>query len=106
MTERLSKQRNDIIQTPEDFARVMEDYFGIIPPEVNQFDLDRILFWDYDDVEHSMTFYFEDPFDLNALVEHLQNTPKNGLFYIFDEYQHLDRDKLTLTIIGKIGGLR
>jgi len=95
-----------MVQTPEDFARVMEDYFGVIPPEVDKFDLEKILFWDYEDIDNTMTFYFENDFHLNDLIEHLQSTPSNGFLYIFDEYQHLDRENLTLTIVGKTGGLK
>ena len=103
--DNLSKQRQDVSQSFEDFERIMEDYFAIIPPEVEQFDLEKIVEWEYNDVENSLTFYFADEWFLNELKDILDESPSQNIKFEYNEYDHVDREKLTLTIIGRDGGL-
>lgn len=100
-----SNRRNDISQTFEDFERVMEDYFAIIPPELHQFDLNKIIRWEYDDINNSMTFYFENEWLLDEYVDMLEQSPSVNRIFEYNDYEHIDRKNLSLTIIGKDGGL-
>jgi hypothetical protein len=100
----LSKQREDLTQSYEDFERVMEDYFQIIPPDTDFVKVDVAKRWQYNDVERSVTFYFEDAWYLQEFIDKLFYCPKKYSF-LFEEHEHIDRENLTVTIIGKIGGL-
>lgn len=100
-----NQKRNDLLQTPDDFARVMEDYFGIYGPELDRFDLERIIFWDFADIENTITLYFENEYDMDKLVEDLNDSPSKNMKYTFDDYNDIDREKITLTITGRMGGL-
>jgi|LakMenEpi03Aug12_release.lakeMendotaPanAssembly.Ray.scaffolds.fasta_scaffold1264391_1 hypothetical protein len=106
MTKKFNKQRTDLLQTVDDFERVMEDYFGMPPFKLELFKLDRITYWEYEDVENSLTLHFRDIFDLDELVSGLMSTPDRLFMFEFEEYKHVDRENLTLTIIGRMGGLK
>ena len=101
----LSKQRTDVTQSFEDFERIMEDYFQVIPPDIDFFKLDDVLHWDYDDLEQAVTFFFEDDWYLQAFIDNVEECPAKNSFFEFDEFDCVDREKLTVKIIGKIGGL-
>ena len=101
----MSTQRNDLLQTSEDFGRVMEDYFAIIPPDLDMFELDKIVKWEFDDIENSMTFYFDDDWLFDEFKNLIEEIPTLNDKFVFDEYEHVNREKLTLTILGKDGGL-
>jgi len=101
----LSKQRNDVTQSEEDFGRIMEDYFAIIPPKIEAFQLKFVKLWTYDDLENTMTFSFENELALNDFLDEFEKLPECYIFE-YNEYEHLDRQNLTMTIIGKDGGLK
>ena len=103
MTE-LSKQRADLSQTFEDFERVMEDYFRIIPPDIEFFKVDIATHWEYDDVNRSVKFYFADDWYLQEFIDKLKTCPAK-INFKFEEYENVDREKLIVEVIGKIGGL-
>lgn len=101
----LAKQRMDITQSFEDFERIMEDYFQVIPPDIDHFKTDIVTHWDYNDVEHSVTFYFDDDWKLQEFLDEMMECPAKDSFFEYEEYEHLDRVKNTITIIGREGGL-
>jgi hypothetical protein len=103
MTE-LSKQRTDLSQTFEDFERVMEDYFRIIPPDIDFFKIDIANRWEYDDLGKCIKFYFDDDWYLQEFLDKMRDCPGKH-FYMFEEYEHVDRKNLIVTVACKIGGL-
>ena len=103
--DRLSKQRTDITNSFEDFERIMEDYFQVIPPDINSFKIDKCLFWEYDDMENTVTFHFEDEWYLDEYLDSLEDCPKLRTSFDFETFDSADRQNLTITIVGKIGGL-
>lgn len=103
--DRLSKQRQDISSSFEDFERIMEDYFAIIPPDIDKFELVKTSGWEYDDLENTMMFYFDDMWLMDEFTEMLKDLPSTNMIFEYNEYEHLDREKMTITIVGKDGGL-
>jgi hypothetical protein len=95
---RLSQQRTDITQS-------FEDYFQVIPPDINSFKIDKCLFWEYDDMENTVTFHFEDEWYLDEFLDSLEDCPKLRTSFDFEAFDTADRQNLTITIVGKIGGL-
>lgn len=103
--QELSKQRNDLSNSLEDFERVMEDYFQIIPPDIDFFKIDKSLGWEYCDLKNIVTFYFEDDWYLDEFLDEVLECPKYLKSFYLDPIDGVDREKLTIILEGKIGGL-
>lgn len=104
----LSKQRTDVTQSFEDFERIMEDYFQVIPPDIDFFEIEKCSYWDYDDMENTVTFYFEDEWYLQEFLDELEECPKLRFTFDMDDsysFDGVDRQNLRITIVGKTGGL-
>jgi|SaaInlStandDraft_4_1057021.scaffolds.fasta_scaffold88052_2 hypothetical protein len=101
----VSKQRTDITTSFEDFERVMEDYFQVIPPDIDSFKLTKTINWKYDDFDNAMIFYFADDWELQSFKDDMTECPALNTFFGFEEYEDVDLNELTITINGKIGGL-
>jgi hypothetical protein len=43
---------------------------------------------------------------MDFLLEDISCTPSRGLRYVFDDYNDVDFNKLTITLTGRAGGLR
>ena len=98
--------RKDVTDSFEDFERIAEDYFDLIPPDTDSFNLDLCLTWSFDDLDKLMIFYFENEWDLYSFYDKLIECPKlNESFGMDDLHDSVDREKLTITIEGKEGGL-
>ena len=99
-----TQQRSDLTQSFEDYERVMEDYFQLIPLELRFFTVEKASRWEYNEFERSMTFYFVDEWTLDEFLDTMKDCPKK-FAYDFEEYEHVDRKNLTIKMIGRIGGL-
>lgn len=101
----ITKQRNDLTTNEEDFQWVMEDYFGVTSNELEAFPLEKTINWEYNDIDNSVLFYFEEEWTLNEFKESLMDSPlTNGIFH-FEEWSHIDLENLTIRVDGKMGGL-
>jgi hypothetical protein len=101
-----SETRGDIMQTQEDFERIAEDYFMLIPPDTDYFDLDKCVKWEFNEFDRTLTFYFENEWDLDEFLDKIMDCPALEVtFEIGNIYEGVNRDKLTITIEGKEGGL-
>ena len=100
-----SQYRTDLTQSQEDFARVMEDYFRIIPPFLDFFDLNKIKKWHYDDFDNTITFYFDNKDDLMELNSELFGSMNRGISFVYDEPVDLDEINFSVRIKGIDGGL-
>lgn len=105
MMDDITKQRTDLTQSFEDFERVMEDYFQIIPPDVESFNLENTTHWEYSDFRNTVTFYFSDDWYLDAFLDKILDCPKYLRTFDMDSIDGIDRQNLTITIEGKTGGL-
>ena len=103
--DKLYEHRLDLSTSEEDFARVMEDYFGIFANDLNAFVLTQTIGWKYDDVDTTMTFAFEHVWELEAFIETLMDSPLTNSIYHFEEWSNVNRQNLTLWVDGKFGGL-
>ena len=98
--------RNDILMTFEDFERVAEDYFHLIPPDTDSFKLDLCVSWEYDEVDNVLKFYFDDDWLMDEFYDEILDCPKlNESFGIDDMFESYDRENKIITIEGKEGGL-
>ncbi len=98
--------RTDITHTYEDFERIAEDYFELIPPDPESFDLDLCISWDYDEDYKLLIFKFDDEWDMDAFVEKVEDCAKyRETFDINDHFEGVNRETLTVTVEGKEGGL-
>lgn len=104
MSETLSKQRQDMSQTFEDFERIMEDYYQIIPPDINHFDIEKCSHWEFDDVEKCVHFHLLDEWYLQEFIDAVKECPHKFSFK-FEEHEDVDMENLIVTVYGKIGGL-
>ncbi len=100
-----AEQRTDVTQSYEDFERILEDYLGVVPPDSEFFKMEKVNRWVYDDNEQSIMFYFEDDWVLDEFKDALDECPATNVFFAFEEFEHVDREKLTITVVGKLGGL-
>ena len=98
--------RTDITDSFEDFERIAEDYFDLIPPDTDSFKLELTTTWTYEEFDKLMTFYFENEWDLDEFLDVLEECPKlNESFGMNDLHDAVNRKALTITIEGKEGGL-
>lgn len=98
--------RTDITDSYEDWERLAEDYFDLIPPDTDSFDLSLCIKWDYDDWRKTFKFYFDNEWDLDSFLDKVEDCPKKDeTFGIGDLYEGVDRENLTITVEGKEGGL-
>jgi len=98
--------RTDITDSFEDFERIAEDYFDLIPPDTDSFKLKLCKTWTYDENDKIMVFYFEDEWALDEFYEEVKECPKlDESFGMDDLFDAIDRKALTLTVEGKEGGL-
>ena len=102
---KFAKQRTDVTQSYEDFERILEDYLGVIPPDSEYFLVEKANRWEYDDIEQAVIFYFDDDWSLDEFKDRLNDCQATNIFFAFEEFDHVDREKLTITVIGKEGGL-
>jgi len=102
---KFAEQRTDLSQTFEDFERVLEDYLHVIPPDTKFFLVEKATKWEYDDTRQALVFYFEDDWTLQEFVDRLGDCVSKGMFFLCDEYEHVDRENLIVTVIGIKGGL-
>lgn len=98
--------RTDVLETFEDFERVAEDYFWLIPPDTDSFLLEKCISWSYDDFDNTMTFRFDNEWDLDEFNDKMADCPKfDESFDYYDELKPVDRENLSITIQGKESGL-
>ena len=98
--------RADVLDTFEDFERICEDYFHLIPPDTDSFDLDLCTKWVYDDFERTLTFYFEDEWKLDEFYDKITDCPKyEESFDIGDHFDGVDRKNLKIIVESKEMGL-
>jgi len=98
--------RNDILDSFEDWERVAEDYFWLIPPDTDSFLLEKCTSWVFDDSDNTMTFYFDSDWDMQSFNDKMIQCPKFGeSFDYYDNLAPLDSTKLKITIQGKMKGL-
>jgi hypothetical protein len=101
---KFAEQRTDLSQTFEDFERVLEDYLHIIPPDSDFFLHEKASKWVYDDMQQSLTFYFDDAWLMDEFKDKLEHCP-GKMYFKCEEFEHVDRENLTITVIGLKGGL-
>jgi hypothetical protein len=98
--------RTDITDSFEDFERIAEDYFDLIPPDTDSFNLQLCNTWVYDENNKLLIFFFADEWLLEEFYETVKECPKlDESFGMDDLFEAIDRKKLTITIEGKEGGL-
>jgi hypothetical protein len=101
-----NKMRGDLLQTQEDFEKVLEDYFMIIPPDNESFDLEKCISWDYNDFDRTITFYFDNEWDLEEFNDKMNDCPAKGvMFDVGNNFDGVDRKNLKIIIEGNEGGL-
>jgi len=97
--------RTDIGQTFEDFERIAEDYFNLIPPDTDSFDLTNCT-WQYDEFDKLFIFQFENEWDLDSFYDKITECPKYEESYdIGDHFEGVNRKTLKITVEAKEGGL-
>lgn len=97
---------NAVLDTFEDFERIAEDYFFLIPPDTDSFLLDICNDWKFDEFENTLTFYFDSLWDLETFNDKMIECPKFGeSFDYFDVLDSVDRKNLKIVIQGKMKGL-
>lgn len=101
----LSEQRTDLTDSYEDFERVMEDYFQVIPPDIDSFKVNTAQRWKYDDITNTITFWFEHEWDLLDFHDSLVECANYGMTYGIDDYDGVDYQELKLTVVSYKGGL-
>jgi hypothetical protein len=101
----LSEQRTDITQSFEDFERVMEDYFQVIPPDIDFFKIEKATHWSYDDMENSVSFWFEDDWTMQEFKDNLEECPLWETTFDADAFDGIDWQEKRITVIGHVGGL-
>ena len=93
--------RHDLTQTFEDFERIAEDYFMLIPPDTDSFNIGICSRWVYDDMYNTITFYFENEWDLDTFYDKMIECPKYGESFITsDHFDGVDRKNLKIMIEG------
>ncbi len=99
--------RDEYTQSFEDFERIMEDYFQVIPPDSDFFKLELLTKWEFFDLHNVVVFYFNDDWDLTAFLDTLEECPLYKVTFDLEEdiYGGIDRDNLKISVQGKIGGL-
>jgi len=98
--------RTDITHSFEDFERIAEDYFELIPPDTDSFDLELCTFWEYEEWDKLLIFHFDNEMDLNFFYDKLIECPKyEESFDIEDHFEGVNRKALTITIESKSTGL-
>jgi len=98
--------RNDVLDTFEDFERICEDYFMLIPPDTDSFNLELCTSWTYDDMYNTLTFTFVDEWNLDSFLDKILECPKYEETYaVGDHFDGVDRQKLTIIVEGKETGL-
>jgi len=98
--------RNDITKSYEDFERLAEDYFDLIPPDTDSLDLELTLDWEFNDDNKLFIFYFENEWLLDEFLNKLEECPKlNESVALNDMFDGVDREKLVITLEGRQGGL-
>ena len=98
--------RTDLTHSFEDFERIAEDYFELIPPDTDSFDLDLCTYWEYEEWDKLLVFHFERYDDLLAFHDKILECPKNEeSFAIGDHFDGIDTENLTITIESKSTGL-
>jgi len=98
--------RTDITESFEDFERLAEDYFDLIPPDTDSFDFDLCTKWEFDEWEKTFKFYFEKEWDLDAFLDKLMDCPKmDETIALNDMAEGVNRQALTITVEGRQGGL-
>lgn len=98
--------RSDVLDTFEDFERIAEDYFMLIPPDTDSFDLELCTKWIYDDLYNTLTFYFDDEWNLDTFLDKITECPKYQETYdIGDHFDGVDRKNLKIIVEGKATGL-
>ena len=98
--------RTDVTDSFEDFERIAEDYFDLIPPDTDSFKLNLCTKWVYEEWDKLLIFHFENEWDLDDFLETLKECPKlDETFGMDDLHDAVDRKKITITVEGKEGGL-
>lgn len=98
--------RSDITQTFEDFERIAEDYFMMIPPDTDSFNLEICTRWEFDDAFNTLTFYFDDPWKFDEFHDKLLECPRyEESFAVGDHFEGADRQNLKIVVEGKESGL-
>jgi hypothetical protein len=98
--------RYDVLNTIEDFEKICEDYFLIIPPDIDSFDLDICTKWEYNDFDRTLVFYFEDEWNLDSFYDKLVDCPKyEETFDVGDFFEGVDRENLKIVVESKETGL-
>jgi len=98
--------RTDITESFEDFERLAEDYFMLIPPDTDSFRLDLCTKWEFDEWEKTFKFYFENEWDLDSFLDVLMDCPKlDETIALNDMYEGVNRETLTIVVEGREGGL-
>ena len=97
--------RGDLSKTYDDFERVAEDYFMLIPSDLMSFDMDLVLDWDYDDIGRKLMFKFNRKWDMENFIDKIKDCPKMGMSFEFDDVFDIDSKNNVVTIHGTVGGL-
>lgn len=98
--------RSDLSQTLEDFERVAEDYFHLIPPDVHDFKIDLCVHWEYDDISNILIFDFDDVWNMEEFYDKILACPRYKMHYALDEtYPGMDYVNNRIIVEAKKGGL-
>ena len=99
--------RNDLVKSYEELERVCEDYFFLLPPDMDMLHIEELVDdWEFDEFENTLTFKFRDVWDLDTFMDYVEESPKyEESFAIGDMHEGVNREKLTVIIEGKEKGL-
>jgi len=88
---------NYLLDTEEEWLRVAEDYFELIPPDIDFFKIELCIKYEVNHFEKELIFYFDDLFKLEEFLDKVKDCPLyEATFNI--EFDGVDYDNLTITI--------